>query len=219
MFTFSVNDIVASISDNCDALAPADAVITMATSDEAEDAVGTGDGNTHDDIVIAADCKSVDLRGERNGTGNGRVYRVFVSVTDGSGNTASAVFRVGIRRSNNGDEAVLDPTQYSVTSSCATAGKPSIFVRDDHGSISIEAVNPNPFDASTTITYMLAKPGRTTLVVRDVSGKPVATLVDEELAAGTHTARLLSEGLPNGSYFITLECNGVTATHHVTLLR
>ena len=46
-------------------------VIDKVTSDEIEN--GNGDGNTMNDIVIAGDCKSVQLRSEREGNGDGRV--------------------------------------------------------------------------------------------------------------------------------------------------
>src|SRR5262249_59196005 len=71
--TLSVADLVASVTDSCDAsLGVGDAVITNVTSDEPVDA--TGDGHTSPDIVIGADCRSVQLRVERQGCGNGRVY-------------------------------------------------------------------------------------------------------------------------------------------------
>jgi hypothetical protein len=46
---------------------------------------GDADGNTTNDIVIAADCKSVQLRSERNETLNGRVYVITLRVHDAAG--------------------------------------------------------------------------------------------------------------------------------------
>src|SRR5207249_766802 len=68
--TFTTADFISSVSDNCDSLSINDVYITKATSDEAENAGGSG--NTLNDIVIAGDCKSVELRAERINTGNGR---------------------------------------------------------------------------------------------------------------------------------------------------
>ena len=45
-----------------------------------------GDGSTLNDIIIAADCKSVQLRSERDGDGDGRVYTITFNVCDASGN-------------------------------------------------------------------------------------------------------------------------------------
>jgi hypothetical protein len=110
--TFSVADFVASVSDSCDASVDInDVVISQATSDEAENANGNGDGNTVNDIVIAPDCKSLQLRSERDGGGNGRVYTITVQVKDSSGNVATAVRKVFVPRSG---PAVDNGAQYAV---------------------------------------------------------------------------------------------------------
>ncbi len=98
--TFSMSDLVASASDGCDASVNINKVmISKVTSDEAEDAVGAGDGNTLNDIVIAPDCKSLQLRSERAGNGDGRVYTITLSVKDSSGNVATAVRKVFVPNS------------------------------------------------------------------------------------------------------------------------
>ncbi|HEX5705874.1 MAG TPA: Ig-like domain-containing protein [Pyrinomonadaceae bacterium] len=110
--TFSISDLVASVSDGCDASVDInDVVILKATSDEPENANGNGDGNTLNDIVIAPDCKSLQLRSERNGGGDGRVYTITVQVRDSSGNVATAVRKVFVPRSG---PAVDSGTQYTV---------------------------------------------------------------------------------------------------------
>ena len=72
-----------------------DLVITQVTSNEPDD--GNGDGHTTDDIVLAPDGKSVDLRIERQGVGHGRVYTIIIQAVDASGNVANEpyVFEVG----------------------------------------------------------------------------------------------------------------------------
>ena len=70
------------------------------------------------DIVIAGDCKSVELRSERIGTGNGRVYTITFSVTDADGNTSTATAQVTVPHSKNGSPAVDDGPSYSVSGDC-----------------------------------------------------------------------------------------------------
>jgi hypothetical protein len=90
--------------------------IDNVTSDEPEN--GNGDGNTLNDIVIAADCKSVQLRAERVGNGNGRVYTITFKVTDSSGNVSTATAKVSVPHSPNGSAAVDDGPQYTVMGGC-----------------------------------------------------------------------------------------------------
>ena len=115
--TINLSSLVASASDSCDPTVDlSDVVISQATSDEAEN--GNGDGNTPNDIVIAPDCKSVQLRAERAGGGNGRVYTITFLVRDTAGNTTTATAKVTVPKSNNGTAAVDDGPQYTVNSSC-----------------------------------------------------------------------------------------------------
>ncbi|HLM54635.1 MAG TPA: HYR domain-containing protein, partial [Pyrinomonadaceae bacterium] len=111
--TFSLSDLVASVSDSCDAGVDInDVVISNVTSDEEENASGNGDGNTINDIVIAPDCKSLQLRSERQGGGDGRVYSITLQVKDSSGNVATAVRKVFVPQSG---PAVDSGTHYAVS--------------------------------------------------------------------------------------------------------
>jgi len=115
--TVQVSDLVAGASDNCDAGINLGSVhISQVTSDETEN--GNGDGNTLNDIVIAADCKSVQLRSERSGDGNGRVYTITFKVIDAAGNVATATAKVTVPKSQNGSTAVDDGAQYTVLGGC-----------------------------------------------------------------------------------------------------
>jgi uncharacterized repeat protein (TIGR01451 family) len=115
--TVTVADLVASASDSCDTpLSVNDVFISQVSSDEA--ANGNGDGNTGADIVIAGNgCKSVQLRSERNGNGDGRVYTITFKVRDASGNVGTATAKVTVPRSSN-SAAVDGGAAYTVSSSC-----------------------------------------------------------------------------------------------------
>lgn len=92
--TFTVTDFVTAVTDDCSEITLDDLVIRQVTSDEPED--GKGDGHTLDDIVIALDGKSVDLRIERQGMGGGRIYTVTIEAVDDKGNIASEAFKVQV---------------------------------------------------------------------------------------------------------------------------
>ncbi len=115
--TFSVTDFLTGVTDSCNtSLSISSVVISQVTSDELENS--GGDGNTLNDIVIAANCKSVQLRSERDGTGDGRVYTITFRVTDASGNVGTATARVFVPHSQGSGPAVDSGPHYTVLGSC-----------------------------------------------------------------------------------------------------
>ena len=67
--------------------------------------------------MIAADCKSVQLRAEREGNGDGRVYTITFKVTDASGNVSRATATVFVRH-NPGEAPVDSGVHYTVNGTC-----------------------------------------------------------------------------------------------------
>ncbi len=78
---------------------------------------------------------------------------------------------------------------------------------------------PNPFNPATTLQYQLAAPGQVRLIVYDMLGREVSTLVNEKKGAGSHTVRFDAGRLASGVYFYRLEANGFVQTKKMTLLR
>jgi hypothetical protein len=74
------------------AAAPADAHITSITADEAVEVNAGGDGNTAVNDIAIVDGVSFDLRSERQGGADGRVYTV--NFVDPAGVTGSCQFVV-----------------------------------------------------------------------------------------------------------------------------
>ena len=101
--TFTVSDFVSSANAGCGGGDITNSVVIQkVSSDEPEDNLSGGDGNTLNDIVIAADCKSVQLRRERDGLLNGRVYTITFKVTDSFGNSTTSTVKVKVPVTNNG---------------------------------------------------------------------------------------------------------------------
>jgi uncharacterized repeat protein (TIGR01451 family) len=79
--------------------------ITGVTQDEP--LVGLGSGVfSPDAVAVAGHPNQVRLRAERDGTGDGRVYRIATTVTDGHGGTCSGVVVVGVPHDQSGPAAV-----------------------------------------------------------------------------------------------------------------
>jgi uncharacterized repeat protein (TIGR01451 family) len=113
--TFQVTNFVTSVFDNCGGVGVGDVTIQKVTSDEAEN--GAGSGDTLNDIVISSDCKSVQLRAEREGGGDGRVYTITFKVTDTHGNVGTATSKVVVPH-NPGETPVDSGVHYTVNGTC-----------------------------------------------------------------------------------------------------
>ncbi len=115
--TVAVSDFVLAVTDDQDPnVSPADVTIVAVTSDEPANALG--DGSTGQDVAIAPDCRSVELRAERSGTGNGRVYTIHVAASDASGNVGTASFSVIVPHDSADGGAGDDGPAYTVAGSC-----------------------------------------------------------------------------------------------------
>jgi hypothetical protein len=76
---------------------------------------------------------------------------------------------------------------------------------------------PNPFNPSTEIRYELPEPARVSLVIHDVLGRVVETLIDETKGAGYHAVQWSAAGRSSGVYLARF--TATTATGSVALQR
>jgi hypothetical protein len=83
----------------------------------------------------------------------------------------------------------------------------------------LEQNYPNPFNPATTITYSLAQPVHVHLVVHDLLGRRVATLIDKKQDAGVYEVQFDGSGLASGVYFYRLEAGSYTAVNRMMVLR
>jgi len=78
---------------------------------------------------------------------------------------------------------------------------------------------PNPFNSETTINYDVPKASVVTLLIYDLLGKEVATLVDEMRPAGSHAVIFDGSQLPSGIYFCRLQAGDFVAAKKMVLLK
>ena len=86
--------------------------ITGVTQDEPTN--GLGDGDTAIDAIISADHDAVQLRAERSGRGDGRVYNVHFTASDFEGGSSGSV-RVVVPKSKKTDAAIDSGQNYNST--------------------------------------------------------------------------------------------------------
>jgi hypothetical protein len=85
--------------------------------------------------------------------------------------------------------------------------------------LTVEQNFPNPFNAETVIRYSLPEACKVEVEIFNVLGRRVATLVDEEQTAGTHSARWRPQGLGSGLYFYVVSAGEFVATRKLLLLK
>lgn len=78
---------------------------------------------------------------------------------------------------------------------------------------------PNPFNPSTVINFQLASAGKVTLKVYNVLGKEVATLINKDMPAGSHSVKFNAGNMSSGLYFYTLTAGNFTSTKKMILIK
>jgi hypothetical protein len=112
-------DCVAQVVDQCDGTLDINTVgqIVRITSNEPENS--PGDGNTCADAVITGPS-SFQLRSERSGRGQGRVYTVDFTVGDDAQNTATHSCSFQVPHDQSGAPAVATAPVYCVGTNCGS---------------------------------------------------------------------------------------------------
>ena len=101
-----------------------------------------------------------------------------------------------------------------------TAAIPETVQRD----FRLGANYPNPFSTTTRIPVELDRPASVSLMVFDVLGRAVATVLRQNLAAGTHEVEWNGRDaagviVPNGLYLYRLDAGGQSVTRTMILFR
>ncbi|MFA6455416.1 MAG: SBBP repeat-containing protein [Bacteroidota bacterium] len=78
---------------------------------------------------------------------------------------------------------------------------------------------PNPFNPSTTIRYAIPTFANVKLVIYDLLGREIATLVNEEQSAGWKEVRWNASNFASGMYFYQLRSEGFNQTKKLMLMK
>jgi len=97
----------------------------------------------------------------------------------------------------------------------------SAFQRGDEtpGAYVLLQNHPNPFNPTTSIGFALPNAQEVELVVYNVMGEAVATLVDGEMGAGYHFVDFTGENLTSGIYFYRLTAGDYTEMKKMILMK
>jgi len=78
---------------------------------------------------------------------------------------------------------------------------------------------PNPFNPETKIRFTISDYGFTNLIIYDVLGNEVATLINEEVAAGSYELDFNASTLASGIYFYRLSSGNFTEMKKMVLMK
>jgi hypothetical protein len=117
-----------------------------------------------------------------------------------------------------GDAMVIDPKKWILMAS------PSIIttVEEGHNSgnvFQLEQNYPNPFNHSTNIQFSIPEALQVSLIVFDIHGNEMLTLIDGFLDSGDHEVLMDGNKLANGTYFYRLQAGEFVQTRRIVLIK
>jgi hypothetical protein len=175
---------------------PVTIVATAITQDEPVD--GSGDKATCPDATIVDGVARV--RGERAGTGDGRVYVVSYVASDGKGGECSGTVQVCVPHDPGRNGCVDGGHRYDAMATCEDRPGRRNGGASRHG---LQALPAAP--GGIVLDYRLPQDGWVDLGLYDLAGRRVSTLLRERQAAGAHRFERSRQGLPPGVYFALLK--------------
>jgi hypothetical protein len=78
---------------------------------------------------------------------------------------------------------------------------------------------PNPFNPETNIRYEIPKNGFVKLIVYNILGREVETLVNENQSAGAYEVSFDGSNLSSGPYFYKLQAGDFSETKKMLLIK
>ncbi len=78
---------------------------------------------------------------------------------------------------------------------------------------------PNPFNSETIIEYSVEKQSNVRIIVYDITGKEITTLINEQKNPGTYRINLNSSKLSSGTYFYTIFVDGISIGKKMMVLK
>lgn len=150
------------------------------------------------------------LRPEANAGGNGRVYEVTFIATDTKGASCESKLQVCVPASGPTlDCCTNDGQLYNSLTGCngnsARTAEP------------LRIASPVRTGTGVQLEYVLETAGNVEIAVFDVSGRRVATLLDEYRNAGTHTLGWSAAGLRGGVYFCRVRAGALVLTRSLVI--
>ncbi len=185
--------------------------ITLAYDPQAYRVLGVVNTENTADYLVASNANAGELLiglagAQSQATGAGAILEVELEVL-GAGDSES--LRIKTAAFNGGQIAATPVASLSLV-------QPKAF--------SLSANWPNPFNPATSLRYALPEASQVELVVYDMLGQKVQTLVSDMQPTGAYTVQWngrneMGHAVASGLYFYRIEAGGFVQTRKMTLLR
>ncbi|NLI17066.1 MAG: T9SS type A sorting domain-containing protein [candidate division Zixibacteria bacterium] len=87
------------------------------------------------------------------------------------------------------------------------------------GKLQLSEAYPNPFNSNCVISFSITAEAQVKIEIFNVLGQVVATPLDKEVSAGTHSVKFNADNLSSGIYFYKVTYNGNCQTKKLVLLK
>jgi len=179
------------------------------------------DGDLDNDILLVSRGKSSGADAdvvwyENNGSGDFESKKI-ISVDRGTKNGIIA----DIDRDNTPDVVYHDARSFSWAKNLmdgftVSAEEEFVEVPDE---FSLNQNFPNPFNPTTVISFNLPEATEVTLAVYNVVGQKVATLIDQQMTAGSHRFDFDASNLSSGVYLYKITAGNFVQSRKLTLIK
>ncbi|MEO8512143.1 MAG: T9SS type A sorting domain-containing protein, partial [Ignavibacteria bacterium] len=143
-------------------------------------------------------------------------FRPSSPLTPFNGAFVSGYWRMVITDSAAGDQGALTAWCLVITYNCPVGGIQTIEIPNYY---SLSQNYPNPFNPSTSIKFTMPQGDNVKLVIFDILGREVKTLVNEFRNAGSYEVNFDASSLSSGAYFYRLEAGEFTQTKKMLLVK
>lgn len=168
--------------------------------------------------LVDQDGDSVMIRRGVLGSMGAQQYKMNSSPSTGLLAPACAIYKDGSNKYSAFAYAGFGPTNVYYNMESLITGVQNISGNIPSG-FSLKQNYPNPFNPVTNIEFALPNKSFVKLVVYDMLGKTVETLVNNEYGAGTYKVDWNAANLPSGVYFYKLETSGFTDVKKMILVK
>ena len=160
---------------------------------------------TYVDSLLAADDYAHDI------AGNTYSSQYYTALWDKTENITVSMFK---QASHNLTELIYTAWLNSGSPTIASVFSPTI-----SNDVFLIQNSPNPFAQETKITIVLPKSSQIVLEIRDISGRPVNTLIDEIKPAGEYQLDWDARSNPPGVYYAVLHTGNNTSVCKMVMMR